>query len=150
MTNEQLRMQMLAGVITESQYKAKLQENEEKDSLNESMIGGIVGVGAITQIPPREKTDYEDAFDHFLGGRYGLDSLLKEEEQSNPVSFNSIESMNDYLINGGYDELDGYGNKELNIINKHIKSDIIDAGKTLNPRLLNSLLVKLERKYNWY
>ena len=30
MTNEQLRMQMLAGVITESQYKAKLQENKEK------------------------------------------------------------------------------------------------------------------------
>jgi hypothetical protein len=26
MTNEQLRMQMLAGIITESQYKAKLQE----------------------------------------------------------------------------------------------------------------------------
>lgn len=28
MTNEQLRMQMLAGIITESEYKAKLGENE--------------------------------------------------------------------------------------------------------------------------
>jgi hypothetical protein len=29
MTQEQLRMQMLAGIITEGQYKAKLNENEE-------------------------------------------------------------------------------------------------------------------------
>jgi len=78
MTNEQLRLQMLSGIITEGEYKTKL---EEKESLNESMIGGIVGVGAITQIPPREKNDYELAFEHFLGGKYGLDSLLKEEEE---------------------------------------------------------------------
>jgi hypothetical protein len=70
MTNETLRMQMLAGVITEGQYKAKLQENAEKESLNESMIGGIVGIGAINQIPPRAKADYEMAFEHFLGERY--------------------------------------------------------------------------------
>ena len=70
MTNETLRMQMLAGVITEGEYKAKLQENKKKKSLKESMIGGIVGIGAINQIPPREKTDYETAFEHFLGERY--------------------------------------------------------------------------------
>ena len=29
MTNEQLRMQMLAGIITEGQYKAKLNENRD-------------------------------------------------------------------------------------------------------------------------
>jgi hypothetical protein len=68
--NEQLRMQMLSGIITEGEYKAKLQENSEKSSLNESMIGGIVGVGAIAQIPPRAKADYEMAFEHFLGERY--------------------------------------------------------------------------------
>ena len=72
MTNETLRMQMLAGVITEGEYKAiidKKIEEEEKASLNESMIGGIVGVGAINQIPPRAKADYEMAFEHFLGER---------------------------------------------------------------------------------
>ena len=43
MTNEQLRMQFLSGVITEGQYKVKL---EEKKSLNEHYVaGGIVGVG---------------------------------------------------------------------------------------------------------
>ncbi len=37
MTKEQLRMQMLAGIITEGQYKAKLNENEENiaDFLNQ-------------------------------------------------------------------------------------------------------------------
>jgi len=32
MTKEQLRMQMLAGIITESQYKAKLNENIDKSN----------------------------------------------------------------------------------------------------------------------
>ena len=73
MTNEQLRMQMLAGVITESEYRAVINkqiEDENKESLNESMIGGIVGIGAINQIPATPKTDYEMAFEHFLGERY--------------------------------------------------------------------------------
>jgi hypothetical protein len=74
MTQEQLRMQMLSGVITESEYKTKLEELNaagSKDSLNEHYVaGGIVGIGAITQIPSREKTDYEMAFEHFLGERY--------------------------------------------------------------------------------
>jgi hypothetical protein len=33
MTKEQLRMQMLAGIITEGQYKEKLNENEDKAPL---------------------------------------------------------------------------------------------------------------------
>ena len=74
MDKETLRMQMLAGVITESEYAADINqeiENTEKDSLNEHYVaGGIVGIGAINQIPSRAKADYEDAFEHFLGERY--------------------------------------------------------------------------------
>ena len=74
MDKETLRMQMLAGVITEGEYAAAInQEVEEtkKDSLNEHyVVGGIVGIGAINQIPSRAKADYEDAFEHFLGERY--------------------------------------------------------------------------------
>ena len=80
MTNEQLRMQMLAGVITESEYRAVINkqiEDEDKESLNESMIGGIVGIGAINQIPATRKTDYEMAFEHFLGSKY-----INEDETS--------------------------------------------------------------------
>jgi hypothetical protein len=73
MTKETLRMQMLSGIITESEYAAAINqeiEETEKDSLNEHAIGGIVGIGAINQIPSRAKADYEDAFEHFLGERY--------------------------------------------------------------------------------
>ena len=54
MSKELNRMQELAGVPV------------KKESLNEHQIGGIVGVGAINQIPPREKSDYEMAFEHFM------------------------------------------------------------------------------------
>ena len=126
MNKEQLRMQMLSGVITESEYKAKLNENRtaeelfqmfkdedllndrreydmedlmsaypdlsqeeakklekmlQKDSLNEHYVaGGIVGIGAINQIPSRTKADYEDAFEHFLSQKYDL----KENEDDMP------------------------------------------------------------------
>jgi hypothetical protein len=93
MTKEQLRMQMLAGVITESEYTAVINkeiEEADKASLNESMIGGIVGIGAINQIPATPKTDYEMAFEHFLGERYEVkpnrerDDItdIKEDETS--------------------------------------------------------------------
>jgi len=185
MTNETLRMQMLAGVITEGQYKAKLQEfdmnqfsmgnpsspkasfedkwndvpnankeilkkstgkepvkimasskgenyvitkgsdgkfytyqytqaenpgkpmgpfnseNEAKklnESLNESMIGGIVGIGAINQIPPREKTNYELAFEHFLGERY-------ENREQDPYTMKEAKDLS-FTFNYNTDEDD--------------------------------------------
>jgi hypothetical protein len=82
MDKETLRMQMLAGVITESEYAAAINQEvkeTEKDSLNESMIGGIVGIGAINQIPSRAKTDYEDAFEYFLSQKYTLNEAENTE-----------------------------------------------------------------------
>jgi hypothetical protein len=93
MTQETLRMQMLAGVITESEYKAIINkeiEDAEKSSLNESMIGGIVGIGAINQIPPRAKADYETAFEHFLGGKYGLNEVEIEEVKIEEGAFGDL------------------------------------------------------------
>jgi len=84
MDKETLRLQMLSGIITEGEYKAKLEElnaEEPKDSLNEHYVaGGIVGIGAITQIPSREKTDYEMAFEHFLGERYETKFENREQD----------------------------------------------------------------------
>jgi len=60
-----------------------LSENKKKKSLKESMIGGIVGIGAINQIPSREKTDYEMAFEHFLGERY---ETKFENREQNPYT----------------------------------------------------------------
>jgi hypothetical protein len=44
------------------------------------MIGGIVGIGAINQIPSRAKTDYELAFEHFLGERYETKFENREQD----------------------------------------------------------------------
>ena len=90
MTNETLRMQFLSGVLTEGQYKTKLQENKKKKSLNESMIGGIVGIGAINQIPSRAKADYETAFEHFLGEKYGLNEVEEEVGEGKKVEEPSL------------------------------------------------------------
>jgi len=49
------------------------------EALNEHyMAGGIVGVGAINQIPPREKSDYEMAFEHFMNE--GEEKEISEDE----------------------------------------------------------------------
>jgi hypothetical protein len=61
---------------------AKLLGTEKtQDSLNEHMIGGIVGIGAINQIPPREKANYETAFEHFLGQKYGINEMEGDVEE---------------------------------------------------------------------
>jgi hypothetical protein len=83
-TNEILRMQVLAGVITESEYKAKLEE-QKKPKSKKSLKENFVGFGAINNpFLEREKTDYEMAFDHYVNK-----NPIKEEET--PVS----EDVND-------------------------------------------------------
>jgi hypothetical protein len=79
MNKETLRMQMLSGVITESEYKAKLEEletQETKKSLNEN----FVGMGMVGNIFDRKKTDYEMAFEHFTKGT-SLNEEMEDEEE---------------------------------------------------------------------
>ena len=116
MDKETLRMQMLAGVITESEYVAAINkevEETEKNSLNESMIGGIVGIGAINQIPSRAKADYEDAFEHFLGQKYELKEEINEDEKP---SKEELEKAIQQLMAIGWDRRDAenlvYGHME--------------------------------------
>jgi hypothetical protein len=118
MDKETLRMQMLSGIITEGEYKAKLEElnaAESKDSLNEHYVaGGIVGIGAITQIPSREKTDYEMAFEHFLGERYETkfenreqDLEEGEDEMGKEELVEKIKNLGDFGFTGDKIEFKG-------------------------------------------
>ena len=84
MNKETLRMQMLSGVITEGEYKTKLQE---KESLNEN----FVGMGAINNpFADRKKETYEDAFEHFLSQKYTLTEEIDEEQAETEESFEDI------------------------------------------------------------
>ena len=72
MTQEQLRMQMLAGVITESQYKAELEEAKDVDSQiakveaqmvklqsQLAMLQRMKETGEIIPITPEQKAKWE-------------------------------------------------------------------------------------------
>jgi len=105
MTKETLRMQMLSGVITEGEYKAKLKKlnsAKTKDSLNEVYVaGGIVGVGAINNpFEGRKKETYEDAFEHFLGQKYGLN----EGEDDMPEAPSHEETDTNQVYEGDLNE----------------------------------------------
>jgi hypothetical protein len=120
MNKETLRMQMLSGVITEGEYKAKL---EEKESLNEHYIaGGIVGVGAINNpFEGRKKESYEDAFEHFLGQKYALneeEDVEEGKEVEEPSLYEgelneNIGSSIEKMIDGAKFEFSEKGNDEM-------------------------------------
>ena len=96
MTNEQLRMQMLAGVITESQYKQKLEENKSPKS-KKSLKENFVGIGMVGNIFDREKTDYELAFEHFT--KDGLNEEMEDEMPKEKLIM-KIKNLDDYGLTG--------------------------------------------------
>ena len=76
MTNEQLRMQMLSGIITESEYKAKLNENENSNRMLE-LIGmyvdnysdeGMSAEAAIRKIDELLQGNLDDYDKAFMAG----------------------------------------------------------------------------------
>ena len=90
MSDELKRMQELAGVPV----------NEEKESLNENQIGGIVGIGA-SHTPKREKSDYEMAFEHFM---------TEGEEKEEKVKESVEETINEEDIEeGGFGKMSSDG-----------------------------------------
>jgi hypothetical protein len=126
-----------------------LKKGQVTEALNEHMIGGIVGIGAINQIPPRAKTDYEDAFEHFLGQKYSINEEMDEEMIDSKMLKSYIDQMISLADDMEYtsemvDELenlkntlsDGSMSKEdaLDIMQKtiDITEDDIDAAEALN------------------
>jgi hypothetical protein len=67
------------------------------------------------------------------------------------MKFKSLDEMNDFMSK--YDPFEiGEGEEDktyLDVINKHIEKDIVEKGKKLTPAKLNSLLMRLEMKYDW-
>ena len=124
--------------------------NENK-SLNESMIGGIVGIGAINQIPPRAKADYETAFEHFLGGKYGLneEEAMEEGELARGEEYKIVQDGNYWILTyidkgrintpevtekfRSKEEADEFYEEHLEVVAK-IAKDFADARASGDPR----------------
>ncbi len=107
MENEFKRMQELAGTPA----------NEEKESLNEHYVaGGIVGVGAINQIPPREKSDYEMAFEHFMneGKEEEVEEVMDPEVEITGTDIDDI-NVSPSIPDFGDDEITGTDIDDLNL-----------------------------------
>jgi hypothetical protein len=84
-----------------------------------------------------------------LGQVNEVDEAEKMDEAEDTLSsFKSLDQMNDYLEKGGWDPYEVADEKAekkgLMLINKYIKSNILDKGKTLSPNKLNALLMKIE------
>ena len=148
MDKETLRMQMLSGVITESEYKAKLEESK-KDSLNEHYVaGGIVGIGAINQIPSRAKADYEDAFEHFLGQKYNLNEM--EDDMPEAPSHEETDAAQVYEANpleGGPGYMTKYRVGVLSALIADAEKDLIkyEEEGLLSPELTEKMKGTIEK-----
>ena len=112
MSDELKRMQELAGIPA----------SENKESLNEHFVaGGIVGVGAINQIPPREKSDYEMAFEHYIGEGYDDDSYNKlKEVEVEEAEVEEVE-MEEMMSDKGMDLEEMYGKYGEETVNEIIE-----------------------------
>ena len=138
MTNETLRMQMLSGIITEGEYKAIINkeiEDAEKASLNESMIGGIVGIGAINQIPPRAKADYELAFEHFLGERYETKFENREQDPHTMNEADEAAAVGKKVEAAAEDKLEATVDKLSDEQKAQLSAELAKAGITANSRI---------------
>ena len=192
--NEIKRMQLIAGLITESEYRQSLNEAETPSDIEEFLDGMIndsipedseegeevKGVWEADEYADEEsygeaaqefKNTHKYIMDH--GGKITvegnpdvtykalpngdiayrlivtLDEAKKMDEAEDTLSsFKSLDQMNDYLEKGGWDPYEVADEKAekkgLMLINKYIKSNILDKGKTLSPNKLNALLIKIE------
>ena len=83
MTQEQLRMQMLAGIITEGQYKAKLNENE----INRFDYNNMYGFkwNNLPQNPNDMLFNYDDDEELSKGEFWDSDNIATQPEDHMPT-----------------------------------------------------------------
>jgi hypothetical protein len=98
MTNEELRMQMLAGIITEGQYQAELSENENGPTIKDDLEGWLKHQLADFDTHPGNK--YWDGIDTVLKHKEVYDSILnrlketiEEENPEDEDDYDSLEMM---------------------------------------------------------
>jgi hypothetical protein len=121
-----------------------LKKGQVTEALNEHMIGGIVGIGAINQTPSYAKTDYEMAFEHFLGERYELkpnrerddikdinEEEIEEAEGMSGKDF-ALQKIKPYLEKEGYKI--GFFNDVSSIPISKMKDDPTLAALALDSR----------------
>ena len=124
MTKEQLKLQKRAGILTESEYKAKLEKISKP--LNES-IGGVISLGIIG--------DVKDPIDYFFGKKY-----LNEASFTDMMEPEAKEIYREYI-----QKIDIFGDREIQdhkALDMALKSD--PRFKEIRQKQL------LQRALGWY
>jgi hypothetical protein len=92
MTQEQLRMQMLAGIITEGQYKAELIKNITYQGGTEDMPHRKDII--INNKPYLTSTkDEQQKIADFLGVKTEIDEMYEPDELANVLGYNSVQDL---------------------------------------------------------
>jgi hypothetical protein len=122
---------------------------KKKKSLNEHYVaGGIVGIGAINQIPSRAKADYEDAFEHFLGQKYNLNEM--EDDMPEAPSHEETDAAQVYEANpleGGPGYMTKYRVGVLSALIADAEKDLIkyEEEGLLSPELTEKMKGTIEK-----
>jgi hypothetical protein len=114
---------------------AKVAENKKKKSLKESMIGGIVGIGAINQIPPRAKADYEMAFEHFLGERYETKFENREQDPHTMNEADEAAAVGKKVEAAAEDKLEATVDNLSDEQKAQLRAELAKAGITANSKI---------------
>ena len=117
MTQEQLRMQMLAGIITESEYKAKLEE------INFKKLATSAALGLSTLLPSTGLSQTEPSLD-----QDSLTTYYTQEKYADVILSNSPQVLDTVILNGQGKVITQIEGKELTMDdfkNRTIPSDFM-------------------------
>ena len=94
MTQEQLRMQMLAGIITEGQYKAKLNENVTYMGGTEDMpYRREIFVNDQPYLTAETSQEEQQEIANFLGVETEIDEMYEPNELAKILGYNSVQDL---------------------------------------------------------
>ena len=94
MTQEQLRMQMLAGIITEGQYKAKLNENITYQGGTEDMpYRKDIIVNDKPYLTSSTTKDEQQEIANFLEVEVTIDQMYEPEQLANVLGYDSVKDL---------------------------------------------------------
>ena len=97
MNNEFLKMQKLAGLITEGQYKAKLNENEDKimvdSTLLASYIDEMISLSDDMEYTPDMVQALQDLKDELSNGEMSVENALDIIQQTIDITGDDIDAV---------------------------------------------------------
>jgi len=97
MNNEFLKMQKLAGLITEGQYKAKLNENEDKIMVDStslaSYIDEMISLSDDMEYTPDMVQALQDLKDELSNGEMSVENALDVIQQTIDITGDDIDAV---------------------------------------------------------